>query len=352
MSCRQGLGDLRKTLHVLFQLGQFYIQQGRLSEAKNLAEPAAEQIKDLQDPILQACTLENLAEYYFWSGDLKKARPYFERELAICETTPPSALIRSVGYDLWMAPAIFLSTTKVLMGWPDRAMELPNHTRVESSAHPYSRLWGSVILNGMVHQLRGDLSNFEYALFSKDCEEHGFYEMFGWLSHFGGWCDFSSGETANGIAKMTEGIEQLNAVNSFLMLPWRLTLLGEMKVEMGEIQAAETLVEQALEKLNLSGEGWILPEVYRVAAKVALCKSPGNPNLAEEYLRHAIALARNQDTKLWEIRATTSLARLLRDTNRRDEARAMLAEIYNWFTEGFATADLKEAKALLDELST
>jgi predicted ATPase len=87
-----------------------------------------------------------------------------------------------------------------------------------------------------------------------------------------------------------------------------------------------------------------LPEVYRVAAKVALGESPETPNTAEGQLRHAIQLARNQGAKLWEIRATTSLARLLRDTNRRDEARAMLAEIYNWFTEGFDTADLKRSE--------
>jgi predicted ATPase len=151
---------------------------------------------------------------------------------------------------------------------------------------------------------------------------------------------------------MNEAIEKMGEVNSFNMLPWRLLSLGEMKAEVGDIPAAEALVAQALEKLKVSREGWYLPEVYRVAAKVALGKSPETPNLAEKHLRHAIESARDQGTKLWEIRATTSLARLLCDTNRRDEARTMLADIYNWFTEGFDTADLKDAKALLDELSS
>src|SRR5262249_32774649 len=166
-----------------------------------------------------------------------------------------------------------------------------------------------------------------------------------------GWFDFWRGEREAGIAKMTQAIEKLNAVNSFNMLPWRLILLAEMKAENGEIQVAQTLVDQALKKLTLSQEGWYLPEVYRVAAKVVLCNSPADPELAERHLRHAIELARNQSTKLWELRATTSLGRLLRDTNRRGEARTMLAEIYNWFTEGFDTADLKDARALLNELS-
>src|SRR5262249_51646200 len=151
-----------------------------------------------------------------------------------------------------------------------------------------------------------------------------------------------------GIAKMTEAIEKLNALNSFIMSPWRLILLAEMKTEIGEIQGAQTLVEQALEKLNISGEGWYMTEVYRVTAKVVLCNSSADPNLAERHLGHAIDLARNQGTKLWELRATTSLARFLRDTNRRQEARKQLAEMYNWFTEGFDLPDLKDAKALLD----
>jgi class 3 adenylate cyclase/tetratricopeptide (TPR) repeat protein len=347
----QRIGDLRKTLEVLFHLGQFYIEHERFSEAKKLAEPAAEQIQYLGDPILEACTLENLAECYWWCGDLQKARPYFERMLTLCETTTPGALISSVGFDLWITAGGFLISTDVLLGWPDRATEFRKLVlkRAESNVHPYSRLYGFLLADSTAHQLRGDLS-FEYARFSKDCEEHGINELAGWASHWSGWCDFWRGDRTQGIAKMTEAIEKLNAVNSFLMLPWRLIVLGEMKAEIGEIQAAETLVEQALEKVNLSQGKWCLPEVYRVAAKVVLCKSPRNSSLAESHLRHAIELARNQGTKLWELRATVSLVRLLRDTNRRDEARAMLAEIYDWFTEGFDTADLKDAKALLDEL--
>ena len=347
----QQIGDRRNTLYLLVQLGQFYIEQARFSEARELAEPAVEQIQDLRDPILEACTLENLAECYWWCGDLQKARPYLERSLAICEATPPGALIRTAGLDLWMLSAAGLITTDVLLGWPDRAMEMRKLmlTRAESSAHPFSRLFGIVLADWIVHQLRGDLS-FDYAKVSQDCEEHGLYEVSGWACQFSGWCDFWRGERTQGIAKMTEAIEKLNWVNSFLWLPWRLIVLGEMKAEIGETEAAESVVEHALETVNLSQERWCLPEVYRVAAKVALCKSPRNPNLAETHLRHAIELARNQGTKLWELRATSSLARLLRDTNRCDEARTMLAQIYNWFTEGFETADLKDAKALLDEL--
>jgi len=350
----QHIGDVGKSLSVLFHLGQFYIMGGRLGEARILAEPAAKELEGLADPILEACSLENLGECYWWSGDLHKARPYFKRVLEIFEITSPSSLIRRVGLDLGMLPAVFLAMTDLLLGRSDRALEFYDRAvkLAESSPHPYSRFLG-LIMTGWIQQTRGDPSAvYEHVRVSQGFEEYGFYEMSGWVSHFDGWCTFWRGDRTQGIAKMTEAIEKLGAVNSLNMLPWRLILLGEMKADVGETQAAGICVDQALERLNLSKEGWFLPEVYRVAAKVALDKSPGTPNLAEGHLRHAIELARNQGAKLWEIRATSSLARLLRDTNRRDEARAMLAEIYNWFTEGFDTADLKDAGALLDELQS
>jgi predicted ATPase len=94
-----------------------------------------------------------------------------------------------------------------------------------------------------------------------------------------------------------------------------------------------------------------LSELHRVHAEVLLRTSKDNEATAEQDFRKAIELAHKQGAKLYELRATVSLARLLGDTRRRDEARTMLTEVYNWFTEGFDTADLKDAKALLEELS-
>jgi predicted ATPase len=102
--------------------------------------------------------------------------------------------------------------------------------------------------------------------------------------------------------------------------------------------------------VNEPGEGWAEPEILRVAAEAILRRPGADPAGAEERFKEAIAISRKQSSKWWELRATTSLARLLAKQGRSHEARAMLAEIYGWFTEGFDTADLKDAKALLDEL--
>jgi predicted ATPase len=94
-----------------------------------------------------------------------------------------------------------------------------------------------------------------------------------------------------------------------------------------------------------------LPELYRLRGKLLLKKEDSNAGDAQRCFEQAMEIARKQSAKSFELRATTSLARLLASQGRRDEARTMLADIYNWFTEGFDTADLKDAKALLDELS-
>jgi predicted ATPase len=129
-----------------------------------------------------------------------------------------------------------------------------------------------------------------------------------------------------------------------------MVLLAEAQLQLGELDPAETSLERAFLIVKETGEGWAEPEVHRVAAEAILRKPGGDLLAAQRCLEEAVAIARKQSSKWWELRATMSLARLLANQSRRDEARAMLAAIYGWFTEGFDTADLKDAKALLDEL--
>ena len=110
-------------------------------------------------------------------------------------------------------------------------------------------------------------------------------------------------------------------------------------------------IEEALAVIEETGERFLEAEVYRTKGELLLAKGASNVVLAGQAFRTAIEVAHRQKAKSWELRATTSLGRLLAKEGKRDEARAMLADIYNWFTEGFDTADLKDAKSLLDELS-
>ena len=132
---------------------------------------------------------------------------------------------------------------------------------------------------------------------------------------------------------------------------WMLLWLAEGHGASGRVDLGLDTVAEALELSAKSGERWCEAELYRLKGELHLIKDADLRTEAERCFRTAIAVALEQRAKSLELRATTSLARLLRDTGRRDEAHTMLAGIYNWFTEGFDTADLKDARALFQELS-
>ncbi len=128
-------------------------------------------------------------------------------------------------------------------------------------------------------------------------------------------------------------------------------MIAQVQCLLGQNDRASVTIDEALAVVEQTGERTYEAEVHRTKGELLLAKGASNTRQAEQSFRAAIEIARGQKGKSWELGAATSLARLLRDTNRRDEARAMLANIYNWFTEDFDTVDLKQAKALLEELN-
>ncbi|HEY2486822.1 MAG TPA: hypothetical protein VGI36_16890, partial [Candidatus Binataceae bacterium] len=133
-----------------------------------------------------------------------------------------------------------------------------------------------------------------------------------------------------------------------LAFPIYCAALAKAYGEIDEPEQGLKLLDEVLNFVEETSEYLMKAELHRLKGHLLLLQTQSNSAEAERWFRNAIDLARDQQAKSWELRATTSLARLLRDTDRREEARAMLSEIYNWFTEGFDTADLKDAKALLD----
>jgi len=154
------------------------------------------------------------------------------------------------------------------------------------------------------------------------------------------------GRATEGVALLRQGISGMLAVGARLGITVRTPDLAEAQEREGAIVDALATVDEAL-KVN-PGELVHQPEILRLRGEMRL--KQGQTELAETGFREAVSVARSMGAKAWELRATMSLARLLREIGRGDEARSMLAEIYGRFTEGFDTADLKDAKALLDEL--
>jgi predicted ATPase len=134
------------------------------------------------------------------------------------------------------------------------------------------------------------------------------------------------------------------------MIPYSLSLLAATAGQAGGTEAAEQMLTEALAIVNQTGERWAEAELYRLQGQWLLQQAVPDEQHSAICLQKALAIARSQQAKSWELRAATSLARLWQQQGKRQEAYDLLAPVYHWFTEGFATADLQDAKALLEAL--
>jgi predicted ATPase len=178
--------------------------------------------------------------------------------------------------------------------------------------------------------------------------EHGFslYSAAGTILR--GWAMIKNGDVTEGMALLRSGSAAYRAAGQEAWMPFFVALQAAACEMAGQIEEGLTLLEEAFQIVERTGERWLEAELYR--HKGQLLMRQGHPAAAEELYRKALRIARDQEARLWELRAATSLARLWREQGRRAEAHELLAPVYGWFTEGFDTADLKEAKALLEEL--
>jgi tetratricopeptide (TPR) repeat protein len=182
-------------------------------------------------------------------------------------------------------------------------------------------------------------------------EEHGFHEWLEWGRWLHGWALAELGDIERGVAEMEAGIAGFSPLGGVPRQAFTAAMLAKGYEKLGRIDQAIAILDEQRVRIERSGERLEEAELYRVKGELLYARDGASSSESESCLRKAIEVARRQESRWWELRATTSLARLLRDSGRRDEARSMLAGIYGWFTEGFDTADLKDAKALLDELS-
>ena len=150
--------------------------------------------------------------------------------------------------------------------------------------------------------------------------------------------------------KLNSGIAAWRGTGASLFTPTQLSWLAAALAELGQLDDAWRCVGEAIAAIETNNERWYEAEVNRVAGEIALKSIEPDAAKASTYFGRALAIARTQQTKSWELRAAMSMARLWRDQGKREEARELLAPVYGWFTEGFETLNLKQAKALLDEL--
>jgi predicted ATPase len=166
-----------------------------------------------------------------------------------------------------------------------------------------------------------------------------------------GWALVHQGQAQEGIAQIEQGLRAHRATGAEMSRPYFLALLAEAHGTIGEPEAGLAVLTEALTLVGTTGERWYEAELYRLKGELLMQRSSDNRAEAETCFHHALEIARNQQAKSFELRAATSLARLWQQQGKRQEAHDLLASVYNWFTEGFDTADLKDAKTLLDELA-
>jgi predicted ATPase len=160
-----------------------------------------------------------------------------------------------------------------------------------------------------------------------------------------------TGRASDAIEMLISGMAALRATGTTLFLPFFLPHLACAHAELGQFEAAWRCIGEAMTTAETTKETWCEAEIHRTAGEIALMSPEPDAAKAQAYFERAIAIARAQQAKSWELRAATSLARLRRDHGKRQQARDLLAPVYGWFTEGFDTLDLKDAEALLDELT-
>jgi len=177
-----------------------------------------------------------------------------------------------------------------------------------------------------------------------------FWKAFASLNQ--GWLSAVTGDAQDAVHTISSAIASYRSTGATLLTPLYLLHLARAYAELGQSEDASRCVDEALTRIETSGERWLEAEARRIAGEVSLMSPGENAAKAEAYFESALALARAQQAKSWELRAAMSMARLWRDQGKRHEARNLLAPVYAWFSEGFDTLDLKEAKGLLCELSS
>jgi predicted ATPase len=167
-----------------------------------------------------------------------------------------------------------------------------------------------------------------------------------------GWALVDRGRMKDGIAEIHRGFADYRATGSELFSPYFLALLADAHGRTRQAEAGVSLLADALDRVERTGARWIKAELHRRRGELLLALPEPGQHEAETCFRRALAVAREQDARMWELRAATSLGRLWRDQGKWAQARDLLAPIHGWFSEGFGTPDLREAKALLQELAS
>jgi predicted ATPase len=308
----------------------------------------------LEDPALLAHAHYALGHTLFTLGEFGPAREHLEQGITLYAPQRHRLYASSHGQDpgVWCRCAGAWSLW--YLGYPDQALvRVQEALSLAQELSHYPSLEQALSSAAIVHQLRleGASARERAQAALRISQEQGFEFRVALDTIVLGWALAEEGQAQEGITQMIRGLAAWRSTGAGVWQHYWLALLAEAYGNMGQVEAGLRTLANALAAVHTIGERFYEAELYRLKGELLVALSVGSHVEAEACFRQALNIARRQRAKSLELRAAMSLSRLWQRQGKRDEARQLLTEIYSWFTEGFDTADLQEAKALLEELS-
>jgi class 3 adenylate cyclase/tetratricopeptide (TPR) repeat protein len=348
----QRIGDTNELFRALWNLCQSNIAQAAqgLAQAFELAEESLRLAESTHKPEQLLAAHYNMGECLWRLGRLGEAAGHLNRALGLYDARQHRLLAPDYGVDLWIICSGMLSWTELFLGRADQAA-----TRIEATlayarevGHAFSldfAMWTVV----WIEHYRGGwqvLQETAHAAIML-AAENGFAELSCWARGIEGYALFAQGQCDEGIAETAEAVREDRRLGALSNLTFISAPLIDVYTQVGQIEDAQELLAEAV----INAQPWNDAELLRLKGNLCLAQPVPDRREAETCFRRSIEVSQQQEAKFFELRATICLARLFASQNGRAEARAMLTEIYNWFAEGFDTIDMKDAKALLNQLS-
>jgi len=289
-----------------------------------------------------------------FTGDIAGGRAQYDQALALYEPSRHRALATRFGQDVRVAILAYRAVALWILGYPTAALvdlhQAVADAREIGQAPTLMYALGHAPLTFLLTGDHVAAATHAEELIALANEKNAALWR-GGATLFLGWAVSLEGKFSDAAQTIVSGFAEWRATGATLWSPLFLLQLGRAHAELGQSGEAWSAIDKATTTAANTKERWYEAEIHRAAGEIALMSPERDAKKAQSYFDRALALARAQQAKSWELRAATSLARLWRDQGKRVAARELLAPIYEWFTEGFDTLDLKEAKALLDALA-
>jgi TOMM system kinase/cyclase fusion protein len=351
--CQQ-LGETPQLFPVLRGLWNCHLLRAELHKAYELGEQLLTLAQRLQDPALLIEAHRALGTTLVQLGEFAAARVDLQEGMALYDPQQHRALAFLYGADPGVICRIYAAFALWQLGYPDQALETMHEalTLAQELSHPFS-LTFTLTCAAELHEFRREGQD------AQECAEAAItlsteQRIVQWLTYatiLRGWSLAEQGREAEGITQMHQGLSAWQAMGAKLAQPYFRALLAEAYRKIGQATEGLRLLVEALAAADNSGERWREAELHRLKGELLLALSAEKHAEAETCFRQALEVARRQEAKSLELRAAMSLSRLWQQQGKRVAARELLAPVYGWFTEGFDTADLQEAKALLAALA-